>query len=134
MDTKMKAVETAFGTLFGRDAIFLDDFQYDKAAKTAFFAGEVNGRLCSDNPQEKWIAYELRCENVEVLDETGLDLFESITTFNSVSSFDLILPETEGESPTAESLTHLLFQTYDIVFEIKCRSFEFTLGEIRDMR
>lgn len=131
---KRVPVETEFGYLFGRDAIFLDEVIYD--CRNLTLKGEFNGILCSKK-QNSYITYEIEFKGVYYFRSIELDV--SITLDNKYwhegTNFDEILDSDVLKAISKArnlKLRHFLFLTYDDVFEIACQEFVLKTTRIRE--
>lgn len=136
--SKFNAIETTYGILFGRDAIFLDDYS-SKIYGDLVLRGEINCTLASKPPEGKWCQYELRFKGVVAARITELDTFESVNAPNwPVSSFDEVLGS-DWKSSLLGGLTKVeeehkvyVLKTYDWVFEVICNEYTLIFGDERD--
>ena len=79
------AVDTAVGTLSGRDCIFLDDISFgDANANTLILSGELNGNLCSNADLGSTFSYVATFHGVMALEMLELDSW----SWSGESSFD----------------------------------------------
>ncbi|NIX02165.1 MAG: hypothetical protein GWN13_28775, partial [Phycisphaerae bacterium] len=78
-------VETPIGTLKGRDAIYLDSFEYELHGLLRL-TGEVNGKLAS-KPVDDFLGYTITFSGVLAFKVVELDSWN----FKSASSFDEIV-------------------------------------------
>ena len=119
------AVDTAVGTLSGRDCIFLDDISFgDANANTLILKGELNGNLCSNADLGSTFSYVATFHGVMALEMLELDSWN----WPGESSFDEVQRSVWvaklGGKVTPEH-RHFQFQTYDLVFNIVCSGFDF---------
>ncbi|WP_374017985.1 hypothetical protein ABU162_28555 [Paenibacillus thiaminolyticus] len=49
---KIKAIKTELGEIHGRDAIFLDDIQFNYQKNEVTLIGEINGLLCTESDDD----------------------------------------------------------------------------------
>ncbi len=129
---KAVPIETMYGSLNGRDSIYLDEMSMTNRTNNVHLKGELNGSLCSKPPSEKWIPYDLTFEWVLATKVTELDTWESQKNWYNKSSFDQIresnwLSSLEGKITPEHK--HYIILTYDDVVEIICKSFKLELGE-----
>ncbi len=118
-------IETPIGILTGRDAIYLDKFEFDSFNLT--LTGSFNGHLAS-NTTERWIEYELTFFGVLALKLIELDSWD----FKCASSFDEVL-NSEWQAKLGGKVSqrhkHYFFQAYDEVIEVICNSYALTCGK-----
>ena len=128
----VKPIETEYGTLNGRDSIFLDEISLTNRTNHLHLNGEFNGSLCSKPTFEKWIPYELTFEWVLASKITELDTWESMRNWYNETSFDEIagsdwLKDLGGK--ITPEYKHYIILTYDDVVEVVCKSYNLVLGE-----
>jgi hypothetical protein len=115
-----RPIETEIGILNGRDAIYLDSFEYELHGLLRL-SGEFNGRLAS-KPVDKFVKYVLTFNNVLAFKVIELDSWD----YESASSFDEIV-DSEWCRTLGGKITphhkHYLFQTYDDVIEVVADKF-----------
>lgn len=119
-----RPIETPIGTLFGRDAVYLDKFEYDLHSVLRL-SGEFNGKLGS-KPVDGFIDYLLIFSGVLAFKVIELDSWD----FDSASSFDEVVDSgwckaLGGKITSAHK--HYLFQTYDDVIEVVATKFTLTV-------
>ncbi len=122
------AVVTPLGKLDGRDCIYLDDHQENRARLTLTLEGDINGSLCEHPAPEKWVPYVLRFTGVIAWEKEDLD---GSDRWLWASSFDDILASSwigKISENTAPNLHHYCIQTYDIIFHVVCTGYELTLS------
>ena len=118
----VNVVETDLGEFHGRDAIYLDSETFLKEENVLVLNGEFNGSLCSRSDSDDFIPYSIRFIEVSEYTKTDLDdwEFDSKPAFHESSSF---------YSFEEESFTVYVFQTYDIVFEVRCKTYVLSIGQ-----
>lgn len=129
---KIKAIKTELGEIHGRDAIFLDDVQFNYQKNEVRLIGEINGQLCSESNDDGFIGYELLFKKVYYFNMVELDvsmqMFDDL--FNEGSSFGEILNTKILEDiKNARDLEckQYVVCTNDDVFVIACQEFELIL-------
>jgi hypothetical protein len=119
-------VVTSVGILQGRDAIFLDSFQFELHGVLTL-KGSLNGRLL-ERPVNEELAYTLVFTGVLALKVTELDSWD----YSSASSFDEVNPSRWRVELRTRKMTpehrHYLVQTYDDVIEVICTRYQLTLS------
>ena len=113
-------INTEVGELHGRDAIYLDNEIYDEKQNELLVAGDLNGKLCSEEVIGDFIPYEIKFTGVSAYKKIELDEWLELgkPLFHETSSF---------YSVTDNGKTIYVYQTYDWVFEIHCKNYEFKL-------
>ncbi len=119
----LKPVVTPLGTLWGRDCIYLDAYEYDAAAATLIVRGDISGDLCEPAASEKWNGYEVHF--LGVIDYEVFDVDSGKHT--DWSSFHEVIV-----ACLTKPLRRYVFATYDDVFRIDCNGFAFVRGDGRD--
>ena len=122
-----KPIQTTLGTIFGRDANYLDKFDYNFERSELTLLGSINGHL-SSSKIDKWIDYELRFSGVIAFINYNIDSWD----YDSESSFDEVVNSDWMkilDQKVTPSHKHFLFQTYDDVIEIVCGTFQLTIKE-----
>jgi hypothetical protein len=125
---KFKPVKTKIGTLFGRDAIYLDEYSSRNGGYELFLKGEINGALASESPSKGMCSYEILFTGVIALKITELDTYEAYqaklgwpeTSFDEVLESDWI---TSLDGKVNSKCKEFVFQTYDYVFEVICSEY-----------
>ena len=133
-----RPIHTAVGTIFGRDAIFLDWMTQDGPVYS--FSGELNGNLCSAGESaDKYIPFQIAFHDVRALHCWELDVYPRqaelvVASFHVVenSAWVRSLCETCERDETLRTLSHYVFGTYDHIYELAAQRFELTLGDARD--
>ncbi len=126
MSQKYEPIETEYGTLYGRDCIFLDDVSFLGGTSSLKLTGEINKNLVSDTPRSAphFMPYELTFWGVLALKMIEFDSWD----YESVSSFDEVVHskwiEKLGGKITNKH-KHIFVQTYDDVFDVVCSSYKF---------
>lgn len=129
---KIKAIKTELGEIYGRDAIFLDDIQFNYQKNEVKLIGEINGLLCSESDDDEFIGYELLFKKVYYFNMVELDvslqMFDNL--YDESSSFgELFNTKILRDIKNARDLElkQYVIYTYDDVFVIACQEFEFRL-------
>ncbi|MDG0876211.1 hypothetical protein L5D93_28885 [Paenibacillus thiaminolyticus] len=129
---KIKAIKTELGEIHGRDAIFLDDIQFNYLKNEVKLIGEVNGLLCTESDDDEFIGYELLFKKVYYFHMVELDvslqMFDNL--YNESSSFgELYNTKILRDIKNARDLElkQYVIYTYDDVFVIACQEFELRL-------
>ncbi|WP_152393111.1 hypothetical protein [Paenibacillus guangzhouensis] len=129
---KIKAIKTELGEIYGRDAIFLDDIQFNYLKKEVTLIGEINGVLCTDSDDDEFIGYELLFKKVYYFNmvelDVSLEMFD--IPYNESSSFvEVFNTKILSDIKNAGNLElkQYVIHTYDDVFVIACQEFEFRL-------
>jgi hypothetical protein len=126
-------ITTEIGTLFGRDAIFLDSVSLSDNCNTLELSGEFNCSLASKPPPSpaKWQAYKIQFCGVLAFRVTELDTWESTqggrwpkTSFDEVTESEWLAQLRSPMSAVKPEHRHFIFQTYDYVFEVICTSYK----------
>jgi len=121
-----RLIETLLGIVRGRDAIYLDSFEYELHSVVKL-AGGINGKLAS-NPIEKFVKYSLSFTSVLAFKVVELDSWD----YQSESSFDKVVDsdwrKTLGGKITPEH-KHYLIQTYDDVIEVVATKFSLKISD-----
>lgn len=130
-------IETVAGIILGRDAIYLDDINFDYQKKTLELRGELNSTLCSKyKNDDSFIGYKLTFSRVLAFAMIELDFRDHL----GVSSFDRVvnsawLDEMRRKDHSAKvkpNLEHYLIFTYDDVFDVACESYELKILGARE--
>ncbi|MGM1045857.1 MAG: hypothetical protein ACQEXX_06900 [Bacillota bacterium] len=129
---KIKAIKTELGEIHGRDAIFLDDIQFNYQKNEVKLIGEINGLLCTDSDADEFIGYELLFKKVYYFNMVELDVSLQMfdNPYNESSSFgELFNTKTLRDIKNARDLElkQYVIYTYDDVFVIACQEFELRL-------
>lgn len=129
---KMKAIKTELGEIQGRDAIFLDDIQFNYQKNEVRLIGEINGLLCSESKDEGFIGFELLFKKVYYFNMVELDVSMQMFNdeYNENSSFGEILNTKiikDIKNARGLELKQYIVYTYDDVFVIACQEFELRL-------
>ncbi len=129
--SKRISVQTSVGYIKGRDAIYLDKVIFINE-RTIQVEGEINMNLCLDALEsEKGTSkkYKIVFNDVLSLKMVELDFYDSE---DGKSSFDLIessnqideMMKKDSAGKIDKTFKHLVFATYDSVFEIICSGFD----------
>ncbi len=125
MDEICQPIETVIGIIKGRDAIFLDTFNYD--GNTLFLRGTINGNLAS-NTSEQDVFYSITFRGVLALQVIELDSwFNMAWSDNRDSSFDEVINsrwQADLGGKVNPEHKHYSFVTYDDVIDVVCDSFK----------
>jgi hypothetical protein len=125
--------DTVVGVIAGRDAIYLDTFQYSPDAASITMAGTINGNLCSRNTDRtRWFAYTLVLHGVFAFKMTEID----VGGWRGRSSFDEVVNSSWLADLRARDDTHKLssrhkhyyIMTYDQVFDTITKSYELSVA------
>lgn len=128
-------IETEVGIIFGRDAIFLDEIDFDYSQNKVVLSGELNGSLCSKlHEKSEDIKYSLTYFGILSFQMIELDFAD----FRGQSSFDLVqnskwiseFRKRDSAGKVRPEHKHYFLQTYDEIFEIISLSFELKLLEV----
>ena len=132
-------IETEVGIIFGRDAIFLDEVDFDYSNNKVVFYGELNSGLCSKiTGKDEWIKYSLTFFSI-----LGFQMIElDFSDFRGKSSFDLVqnsnwineFKKHDSANKVKTEHNHYFLQTYDDIFEIVSVGFELKLLESRERK
>jgi len=129
---KIKAIKTELGEIHGRDAIFLDDIQFNYQKNEVKFIGEVNGLLCTKSDDDEFIGYELLFKKVYYFNMVELDV--SLQMFDNPYNESSSLGEVFNTKILRDiknarnlDLQQYVIYTYDDVFVIACHEFELRL-------
>ena len=119
----IEPINTDVGQLNGRDAIYLDKETFNENREELILLGEINGNLCSQLNTGEFIPYEMKFSGITEYSKVELDDWLSLDKplFHETSSFYCVK---ENGKRT------YVFQTYDDVFEIQCKSYEFKIIKI----
>jgi hypothetical protein len=118
-------IQTPIGTLFGRDAIFLDTCALNCDYMSLTLHGTINARLAS-RPVDREIAYTLTFVGILALKMVELDSWSHF----GASSFDEVIHSNwirELNGKVTQEEKHFQLVTYDHVFEVVCSHFRMTL-------
>lgn len=126
---KMIPIETDIGILWGRDAIFLSNIEFDYNRNLVRLKGDLASRYDKDNCQTN---YTLEFSGVYIFNMVELDLSFEVLEFDfNESSFlevkDSNLVKTAKKIRKVD-LRHFVVQTYDDVFEVVCKDFTMSLS------
>ena len=118
---------TELGIIYGRDAIHVDEFS-QKGANIKI-TGEISSQLCENGEKDfRWYAMEIKFKGVEVYRCEELDIYhwrEWKTESNFVEILDSKWKQ-EYELDTEQYKFYIL-ETYDYVYFILCKEFEFLI-------
>jgi hypothetical protein len=120
-------IETPLGIASGRDAIYLDKVMFLNRTNTLVFEVDLNAALCSKTANGEIVDFSsfiLTFNQVLATSQVELDSWdwESESSFDEIKSSEWI--KNLGGKVTSE-YKHFLIQTYDDVFEIVCKDYEF---------
>ncbi|MCG7406565.1 hypothetical protein MH117_03980 [Paenibacillus sp. ACRRX] len=128
-------IKTQYGSLEGRDCIFLDDVNYKYNERKVELTGEISGSLASEGEEDTWISYTMVFSNIQYFKMVGLDLsydhfdldYSETTSFFEMTNSNLleIVLKTMGVQSR-----HFIVETYDDVFEIVADQYEIKFGDI----
>ncbi|RJG25310.1 hypothetical protein [Paenibacillus thiaminolyticus] len=99
---KIKAIKTKLGEIHGRDAIFLDDIQFNYQKNEVKLIGEINGLLCTESDDDEFIGYELLFKNVYYFNMVELDV--------SLQMFDNLYDESSYRKKSSRQQIRRLIQ------------------------
>ncbi|WP_435921469.1 hypothetical protein [Paenibacillus sp. DYY-L-2] len=129
---KIKAIKTELGEIQGRDAIFLDDIQFNYQKNEVRLIGEINGLLCSASNDDGFIGFELLFKKVYYFNMVELDV--SMQMFNDPYNENSSFAEIQNTKILKDikdarglELKQYIVYTYDDVFVIACQEFELKL-------
>lgn len=129
---QIKAIKTELGEIYGRDAIYLDDIQFNYPKNEVTLIGEINGQLCTESDDDEFIGYELLFKKVYYFNmvelDVSLEMFD--TPYNESSSFAEISNTKilkDIKNARGLELKQYVIYTYDEVFVIACQEFELRL-------
>ena len=122
-----KPIETPLGIANGRDAIYLDKVMFLNRTNTLVLEIDLNTALChrtSESDVIDFSSFLLTFDQVLATKQVELDSWD----WESESSFDEIqdskwIKELGGK--VTSEYKHFLIQTYDDVFEVVCKNYEF---------
>lgn len=128
-----------FGTLNGRDCIYIDTVTLD-GYDDLTFSGEINGLLASKICAEKWIPYTLVFHRVIAQFSCELDTYENLngTEYLDHSDFSVIENSDRlGKFPIRKDFDRAVYKhfrvfTYDVVFDIFAADFELKAARAKD--
>lgn len=129
----VQGIKTQYGTLSGRDAIYLKSVLYKNSELV--IKGDVNPELLSDfDGEQGMIPYELRFVDVIANYQIELDLYDHSYlefSFQEISDSDWIkqLKEIDCVSKVSDSHKHYVLATYDDIFEIIASDYTFEFLE-----
>lgn len=125
MDFVHNVIETELGVLDGRDAIHVDKFE--QKFNKIIIEGEVNSRFCKEEYRNcRWYSIKIvfdgikayKCENIDIYhwkDWNTQSCFEEISDSDWANEYKL----------KKEEYKHLILETYDYVYFILCKKYEF---------
>ncbi|NOQ79297.1 MAG: hypothetical protein GQ546_07840 [Gammaproteobacteria bacterium] len=125
----VQGIKTKYGTLRGRDAIYLNSVMYKNAE--LIIKGEVNSELLSNYEGEHdFIPYELKFGNVIANYQIELDYYNHSYleySFQEITGSDWIkkLKEIDCSNKINEKHKHFVLATYDDIFEIIAGEYTF---------
>ncbi|RKP44065.1 hypothetical protein D7Z26_27015 [Cohnella endophytica] len=130
MNILQNEISTEVGIISGRDAIFLDKVNF-LSTNEVELEGEINAILCSFVNEEKYIPFKFLFKGIYYFNMVELDISLSTITKDVQLSSSLIEVEDSVLLKTINEvrgldLRHLIIVTYDDVFEIACKEFNFT--------
>ncbi|MGG4220665.1 hypothetical protein ABEW32_20885 [Paenibacillus jamilae] len=129
--SQMIAIQTPFGELHGRDAVYLDHVYMNYAKKELVLKGEINGSLAPEAVDE-FVPYELIFTGVYYFNMIELDVALSMSEQKYVqgSSFDELIDTplmATIASARGKHLKHFLLKTYDDILEIACSDYKMSI-------
>jgi len=119
------------GGIWGRDVIYLDKIEFD-GTRTVKLVGDLNGSLCENLMDSKFIPFELTFTGLLEFKTIELDFYSGL---DYISSFVKVkdskrLKEFSKSSQSfklKESHEHYIIYTYDDVIEVVAIGFEMRL-------
>lgn len=119
--------ETPFGKLYGRDCLFLDTAVFKK--NDLILEGEINGDLVGKACENKWQPFCLTFKSVIAYFSCELDTYKNLSRIGGCfgvieNSESLKKLPVRGDFDKTE-YKHYRVCTYDFVFDIFAKSFEF---------
>lgn len=129
---KIKAIKTELGEIHGRDAIFLDDIQFNYQKNEVTLIGEISGGLCTESDDEEFIKYELLFKKVYYFNMVELDVslqmfdhpYHESGSFVEIGNTKILK---DIKNARDLELKQYVIYTYDDVFVIACQEFELLL-------
>lgn len=121
-------IETAVGHLKGRDAIYLERFEYDPHGFLRL-TGEINGALAS-KPVNGFVRYSLTFSKVLAFKVVDLDS----APVKGSSSFNEVVNSEWGKTlggKITPAHKHYWIQTYDDVIEVMATKFNLSLDAVK---
>lgn len=129
---KIIDIEDKFlGLLNGRDCIYIDKVTFTDGSALEF-EGELNGCLCSEVREEKWIPYKLTFKSVISHFVCELDTYEGFgntecyghSDFTEIENSDMLEKIPIRSDYSKFEYKHFRVFTYDYVFDIIAQDFE----------
>lgn len=122
MESIYKKINTEVGYIEAkRDAIYLDSFQQE--GNILILLGEVYAKWCEKKlPEHKWYKYRLTVKGVKEYSAVNIEDFYK-KKINTPSSFSEMLDISNDKT----GLRTIIIETYDWVYIIKCKNFEFAI-------
>ncbi|KKO51714.1 integron gene cassette protein [Paenibacillus sp. DMB20] len=118
--------------MHGRDAIFLDEIQFNHQKNEVKLIGEINGLLCTESDDDEFIGYELLFKKVYYFNMVELDVslhmfdnpYNESSSFGEISNTKILR---DIKNARDLELKQYVIYTYDDVFVIACQEFELRL-------
>ncbi len=131
INTRTPILLEGIGKIYGRDAIYLDRMEFETVEKITLI-GKFNGELCTESSIDEDIGYKITFNNVIDFSCIELDFYNEYGRYSA--SFEYYLHskkirefrKKDSNKCTAKH-KHYVFYTYDRVFEIIAKSFDFRL-------
>lgn len=122
MESIYKKINTEVGYIEAkRDAIYLDSFQQE--GNILILLGEVYAKWCEKKSLEhKWYKYRLAIKGVKEYSAFNIEDFYK-KKINTPSSFSEMLDISNDKT----GLRTIIIETYDWVYIVKCKNFEFAI-------
>ncbi|MCY9529733.1 MULTISPECIES: hypothetical protein [Paenibacillus] len=129
---QIKAIKTELGEIHGRDAIFLDDIQFNYQKNEVTLIGEISGGLCTESDDDEFIKYELLFKKVYYFNMVELDVslqmfdhsYHESSSFVEIGNTKILR---DIKNARGLELKQYVIYTYDEVFVIACQDFELRL-------
>ncbi|HEX9059665.1 MAG TPA: hypothetical protein VF941_05770 [Clostridia bacterium] len=121
--SKNNPIVTELGMLEGRDGFYLDDVIQSFSPNKLTFIGEINGKLCTNNPTgHKWFTYELSFNLIQAFDCRELEIckWKVESSFDEIQDSELI---TEL-GLCGKGYQHYTLSTYDYMYSIIAKGYE----------
>lgn len=137
-------ISTEIGIVSGRDAIYLHSIDVPDQC-TLELSGEFNCALASKPPPPptEWQAYRIRFDDVIAFQAVELDTWEALqhhemsapaSSFYEVTGSRWLARMRDPNGPESKAEPehrHLVFQTYDLVFEVVCTNYKLDMKGTR---
>lgn len=122
MKSIYKKINTEVGYIEAkRDAIYLDSFQQEH--NILILLGEVYAKWCEKkSPEHKWYKYRLTIKGVKEYSAVNIEDFYK-KKIDTPSSFSEVLDISNDKT----DLRTIIIETYDWVYIVTCKNFEFAV-------